>query len=186
LALSFRVGTAILLGILSVPGVCRAQSQTQSPDAQRSPIADEVRGTPVKKTPAPTDDAIALLAPRPAANPAETLATDAAARPAAKETAEAPQDPEQRKVEMAALQQQIKEKQRRIQLLMRMFVLDEQTFLKDTSGNSENDEARAKRRFEQEELLREGKEVARLQARLDSLAAANSGKVAPPAGVLAN
>ena len=40
---------------------------------------------------------------------------------------------------------------------MRMFVLDEQAFLKDPSGQSEEEEARAKRRFEQEELLQEGK-----------------------------
>ena len=186
MALSFRIGIAVLLGILSVLSVCRAQSKTQSPEGQRSPIADEVQGTPVKITPPPTDDGIALLAPRPSANAVQTPKADTAAAPATKGFGELPQDPEQRKAEMAALERQIKEKQRRIQLLMRMFVLDEQAFLKDPSGESEEDEARAKRRFEQEELLQEGKEVARLQARLDLLAAANGGKVTPTAGVLAN
>jgi len=186
LALFFRVGTAILLGTLSMPGACRAHSNTQSPDAQPSQIVGQVRGTPVKKTPLPTDDSIALLAPRTAANPAESLKRGTAAGPAAKESAELPQDPEKRKAEMAALEQQIKEQQRKIQLLMRMFVLDEQAFLKDPSGESEKDEVRAKRRFEQEELLQEGKEVALLRARLDLLAAASREKVTPAAGVLAN
>jgi len=186
MALSLRVVTAVLLGAVSMPGACRAQSKNKPPDVQPSSIAGEVHGTQVKKTPALTDDGIALLAPRPAANPAETAKTDAPGEPATKASAEVPQDPEKRKAEIAALEQQIKEKQLKIQLLMRMFVLDEEAFLKDPSGQSEEEEARAKRRFEQEELLQEGKEVARLRARLELIVAAGSEKAAPAKGVAAN
>ncbi len=184
--LSLRVYAAVLLGILSLSGVCRAQNKNKPPDVQPSSIAGEVHGTPVKKTPALTDDDIALLAPRPAANPAETPKTDAAAESAAREPAADPQDPEKRKAEIAALEQQIKEKQLKIQLLMRMFVLDEEAFLKDPSGQSEEEEARAKRRFEQEELLQEGKEVARLRARLGQIAPPDGEKAAPAKGIAAN
>ena len=186
MALSLRVVTAVLLGVVSMPGACRAQSKNKPPDLKPSAIAGEVHGTPVKKTPALTDDGIALLAPRPAANPAETPKAETAAQPATKASAEAPQDPEKRKAEIAALEQQIKEKQLKIQLLMRMFVLDEQAFLKDPSGQSEEEEARAKRRFEQEELLQEGKEVARLRARLEQIAPPGSDKTVPVKGATAN
>jgi hypothetical protein len=169
-----------------MPGVCRAQSKNKPPDVQPSSIAGEVHGTQVKKTPALTDDDIALLAPRPAANPAVTSKEEAAVEPATKASAEAPQDPDKRQMEIAALAQQIKEKQLKIGLLMRMFVLDEQAFLKDPSGQSEEEEARAKRRFEQEELLQEGKEIARLRARLEQTAAAGGEKAAPAKGVAAN
>ena len=186
MALSLRVYATILLGTLSMPGVCRAQNKNKPPDVRPSSIAGEVRGTQVKKTPALTDDDIALLAPRPAANSAETPKTDAAAQSAEKESAAGPQDPEKRKAEIAALEQQIKEKQLRIQLLMRMFVLDEEAFLKDPSGQSEEEEARAKRSFEQEELLQEGKKIARLRARLEQIAPPGGEQAAPAKGVTAN
>jgi len=186
MTLSLRIGTTIVLGILSTPGVCRAQSKSKPPDAQPSSIDGEVHGTPVKKTPPLTDDDIALLAPRPATGTVGAPKTDAAAEPAAKESATATQEPEKRKAEIAALEQQIKEKQRRIQLLMRMFVIDEQAFLRDPSGQSEEDEARAKRQFEQEELLQEGKDIARLRARLAQVALPADEKPAPAKGVTAN
>ncbi len=186
MTLSLRVYTTILLGTLSVPGVCRAQNKSKPADVQPPPIAGAVHGTPVKKTPALTDDDIALLAPRPTANPAENQRTDAVVEPAARESAADSLGPEKGKAEVAALEQQIKEKQLKIQLLMRMFVLDEEAFLKDPSGQSEDEEARAKRRFEQEELLQEGKEVARLRARLEQLAPPSGEKAAPAKGVAAN
>ena len=63
---------------------------------------------------------------------------------------------------------------------MRMFVPDEQAFLKDPSGQSEGQEARAKRKFEQEELLQKAKEIAQLRTRLDLIAPAGGEKAAPP------
>jgi len=126
-----------------------------------------------------TDDLISLLAERPPAKSAETPTAEAAADAAARESAEVPQDPEKRKAEIVALEQLIKEKQRRIEFLMRMFVLDERAFLVDPSGQSEHEEVRAKRKFEQEELLQQGKEIVRLQKRLDVIALAGGDKAAP-------
>ena len=97
-----------------------------------------------------------------------------------------PQDPEKRQAEITALEQQIKEKQLKIELLMHMFVLDEQAFLKDPSGRYEDEEARAKRKFEQEELLQESKEVARLRARLEQIVPPGGEKAPPAKGVAAN
>jgi hypothetical protein len=87
------------------------------------------------------------------AKSAEPLKAEAATDPAAKESVGVPQDPENRKTEILALEHQVKEKRRQIELLMRIFVCDERAFLKDPSGQLEDDESRAKREFEQEELL---------------------------------
>ena len=86
MALSLRVCATILLTALSMPGVCRAQSKGKPREVQPYPIAGEVHGTPVKETPALTDDDIALLAVRPAANPAGTPEAETPAEPATKES----------------------------------------------------------------------------------------------------
>ena len=186
MALSLRVGAMIVLGMLGLPAVCRAQNKDKPRNVQTSSIAGEVHGTPIKKTPALTDDDIALLALRPAAKLPEASRTDSAAKTSTIEPGEAAQDPEKVRAEIATLEQQIKDKQRKIQLLMRMFVIDEQAFLKDPSGQSEEQEARAKRRYEQEELLQQGKDIARLRARLEQIAPPGSAKQAPVKSVAAN
>jgi hypothetical protein len=178
--LTLRIFTMILLGVLSVPGGSWAQTKNKPPDVKEPRIAAGTGGTLVKKPPVITDDDISLLAVRPPAKSAETLKAEAATDPAAKESAGVPQDPENRKTEILVLEHQIKEKQRQIELLMRMFVPDEQAFLKDPSGQSEGEEARAKRKFEQEELLQKAKEIAQLRTRLDLIAPAGSEKAAPP------
>jgi len=177
MTLSPRLLTTILLGCLSLSGICQAQSKNKPPDAQLPYIDGEVKGTPVKRSPPRTNDGIALLAPRTAASSAESTKT---------ESAGAPQDPEKRKAEIASLEQQIKEKQKKIELLMRMFVVDEKAFLKDPSGQSEEEEARAKRKYEQDELLREGKEIAQLRARLGQIAPVAADKAIPATGATVN
>lgn len=183
---SLRVFAMISLCALSVPGLCRAQSKSKGKekvsDIEASQTSTGMKGTSVKKAPVLTDDDIGLLVAR---QPARS--TDAAkAEPAAKESPAIPQDPEQRKAEIAALEQQIKEKQSKLHLLMQMFVIDEEAFFRDTTGGLENDDARAKRRFEQDELLREGKELGQLRARLDLLQAFNAEKSTPPKPVASN
>jgi hypothetical protein len=176
---TLRVFAAIFLGVLSLPGGSRAQIKNNPPDVKQSRTPSKTGGTLVKKPPVITNDDISLLAARPPGKSAETPKAEADMDPAARESAGVPQDPEERKTEMLALEHQIKEKQRRIELLMRMFVLDEQAFLTDPSGQSEDEEVRAKRKFEQEELLQQGKDIARLRTRLDLLTAASSEKAAP-------
>ena len=87
----------------------------------------------------------------------------------------APEDPEKRAAEMASLEKQIQDKQKRIVLLMRLFVNDERPFLNDP-GNPKGDEASQERRkYEQDELLWETSQLAKLKAGLNELKAAKSG-----------
>jgi len=183
---SLRVFATISTCVLSVSGVCRAQSKHKAPDAESVQTSTSMHGTPVKKAPVLTDDDIGLLVARQPANSLDTPKAVPAAEPAAKESAAIPQDPQQRKSEIAALELQIKEKQSKLHLLMQMFVIDEEAFLKDLTGGLENDDARAKRRFEQDELLREGKELGQLRARLDLLQSLSTEKSSPPKPVASN
>jgi hypothetical protein len=164
---SLRVLVVVSVCALCVPGICRAQNKAKDKpsDIEAAQTSAGMKGTPVKKAPVLTDDDIGLLVARQPAKSADASKVD----PAAKDSPATPQDPEQRKAEIASLQQQIKEKQSKMHLLMQMFVIDEEAFLKDPTGGLENDDARAKRHFEQEELLREGKELGQLRARLDLL-----------------
>jgi len=176
---TLRVFATILFGVLNVAGGSWAQTQNNPPDLKQSRTPAGTGGTLVKKPPVITNDDVSLLAARPPANSADTPKVEAAADSAARESAGVSQDPEERKAEILSLQHQIKEKQRRTELLTRMFVLDEQAFLMDPSGQSEDEEARAKRKFEQDELLQQGKDIARLRTRLDLLTAASGEKAAP-------
>ena len=72
-------------------------------------------------------------------------------------------------VEIVAVRQEIKDKQRKLELLMKMFVTDEQTFIRNPSGQSGDDDLAMKRRYEQEELRKQAAEIGQLRARLDVL-----------------
>jgi hypothetical protein len=181
---SLRVFAVVSVCALCVPGICRAQNKVKAKvsEIEAAQTSTGMKGTPVKKTPVLTDDDIGLLVARQPATSADAQKTDSAA----KDSPAIPQDPEQRKAEIAALQQAIKEKQSKMQLLMHMFVIDEEAFLKDPTGESENEDARAKRHFEQDELLREGKEVGQLRARLELLQSAANEKSSTPKPVTSN
>lgn len=176
--LTVRVFAMTLLGVLSVPGGSWGQTKNKPSDVEKSRISGDTGGTLVKQIPFITDDGISLLAVRAPAKPAESLNPEAATNAAAKESPGVPQDPGNRKTEILALERQFKEKQRQIELLMRIFVCDEQAFLKDPSGQLEDDDARAKRKFEQEELLENAKEIAHLRAKLNLITSADE-KTAP-------
>ncbi len=179
MSFTLRVFAMTLLGALSLPGGSWAQTKNRPPGVEESRIATGTGGTSVKKLPAITDDDISLLAVGAPAKSAETLKADPTTDAAAKESAEVPQDPENRKTEILALEHQVKEKQQQIELLMRIFVCDEQAFLKDPSGQLEDDESRAKRKFEQDELLEKAKEIAQLRTRLNLIPPAGGEKTAP-------
>ncbi len=178
---SLRVFAVIFVCASCAPGICRAQAGNKAQNIEATQTSTGMKGTPVKKAPVLTDDEIGLLVARQPAKSADSTK----AGPAAKDSLAIPQDPEQRKAEIASLEQQIKEKQSKMQLLMRMFVVDEEAFLKDFTGGLENDDAHAKRRFEQDELLREGKELGQLRARLDVLQSATA-EISPTAKPVAS
>lgn len=73
--------------------------------------------------------------------------------------------------EIIALQKQIKEKQKRVELLIRLFASDERRFLQSSTDVQEDPAVQTRIRAEQEELRVESTACARLQARLDALRA---------------
>jgi hypothetical protein len=101
-------------------------------------------------------------------HPAETPPPQTVAAVAQTPAADA-QQMAQKAVEIAALQKQIKDKQKRIELLMRLFVTDEKKFVQFSGDLEMNPDVQSRIRNEQEELRRESAACAQLQARLDAL-----------------
>jgi hypothetical protein len=106
-----------------------------------------------------TDDPIALLAVRRDAGgvAGETKAT-------ADTTAFTGTD-------VALLEKQIKEKQSHIVLLLRLFVDDEKKFVTDPTNPAVDAATKERRKYEQDELLWETAELAKLKARWEELKA---------------
>jgi hypothetical protein len=156
-----RGSPAVLVLFLSVPAVFWAQTKTQRPDDKSPRAADGAGGTMVKKPPLTPNDDIAKL----------TVHKQSA--PAAMRVAKSKEDPvvqvDKATVEIAALRQEIKDKQRKLELLMKMFVADEQPFIRNPSGQSGDDDLQMKRRYEQEELRQATVEIGQLKARLEML-----------------
>jgi len=86
----------------------------------------------------------------------------------------AAEDLARKSAEIVVLQKQIKEKQKHIELLMRLFVTDEQRFAQTPADAEPDPAAQTRVRQEQEELRVESAACARLQARLLALTAATS------------
>jgi hypothetical protein len=140
-----------------------AQNQGVSGDSKQN---SKVVAKPVRKADQVlTDDPIALLAVRPI--PVTTVAS--AAMDGNTTGNWALDEAGRRAKEVATLQQQIKDKQKRIALLMRLFVDDEKAFLIDP-GNANGDAAVAeRRRYEQDELRWETAELGKLKMKLEEL-----------------
>ncbi len=83
------------------------------------------------------------------------------------------QDVADNTAEITALQKQIQNKRKRIELLMHLFVTDERQFVQSPTESQQDSEARARVHNEQEELRAETAACARLQARLDAVLASN-------------
>jgi len=83
-----------------------------------------------------------------------------------------PEEAARKDAEIAALRKQIKDKQKRIELLMHLFVTDERKFVQFPDTQTDPD-VELRVRAEQEELRAESAACARLEARLDALLAAN-------------
>ncbi len=115
-----------------------------------------------------TNDPIALLAVR----RESVVATDVVSVKNANENPLLADETARKAAEIASLEQRIRDKQKRIVLLMRLFVQDERAFLNDP-GNPNVDAASAeRRRYEQDELRWETAELAQLKARLREITAA--------------
>jgi uncharacterized protein YeeX (DUF496 family) len=115
-----------------------------------------------------TNDSIGLLAVRrapriipaavaePAGVPGEGAGADALARRAA---------------EIASLEKEIQDRQKRIALLMKLFVDDEKEFLKNGGSAEANPVVQERRKYEQDELRWETAELAKVTARVEELKA---------------
>jgi hypothetical protein len=156
-----RVCFTGLVLLLSVPTVFRAQSKTPRPDDTSTRAADGAGGTWIKKAPVTTDDDIAKLTVRKNSKPEEVLVAKRVEAPVV--------DRDKAQAEIVAVRQELKDKQRKLELLMKMFVTDEQTFIRNPSGQYGDDDLSMKRRYEQEELRKQAAEIGQLRARLDAL-----------------
>lgn len=155
---------AVMLGL-------PAGLRPQNPDCSSSVVGPQSAGVvvakPVRKPDQViTNDPIALLSVK---RPPLITATTAPVAPiGAKEETAIAGESAKKGAEIAALEQQIKDKQKRITLLMRLFVKDEQEFLKNPSGAADPF-AEERRKYEQDELRWETAELAKMRERLNAL-----------------
>jgi hypothetical protein len=135
-----------LLMALSPPATLPAQEQPASP---QRPVhrSDQVQ----------TTDPIALLAVNHHSSEAPAHATPNAVTPA-------PADEASRTAALASIDKQIKEKQDHIILLLRLFVDDEKKFVIDPTNPQVDPAIKERRKYEQDELLYETAELAKLKA----------------------
>ncbi len=154
--------------VLSVPAGVWSQSQEIPSNGAQNPRASVVPKPTRKPDQVITNDSIALLAvPRVPAVIASPAVEDV--RGLTKERSPGVDEGARKAADVASVEQQIKEKQKRIALLMRLFVDDERAFLIDP-GNMKVDAAVAeRRRYEQDELRWETAELARLTERWKEL-----------------
>ena len=133
---------------------------------QEVPASSDTKQENLKVVPKPTrkpdwvttNDPIALLAVRrePSAGVAGSLETKDSGGSAAGV---------KKAAEIALVEQQIREKQKRIAFLLRLFVDDERTFLNDPGNAAVVGAAAERRQYEQDELKWETAELAKLKAR---------------------
>jgi hypothetical protein len=161
---SFVLMSGVVCGCVAVSARCQ---QVPASSSQNPTIVDVPK--PVRKADqVVTNDPIALLAVRHESN--ERIA-DAGTNAGAPDALRA--EEKARKVgEIASLEQQIREKTKRITLLLRLFVDDERTFLHDPANAQVAGPAAERRQYEQDELKWETAELAKLEGRLREITAA--------------
>ena len=165
------LGWAPILLLLCTPAGLWAQTPDNSAAVVQAQATSVVVPKPVRKPDQViTNDTIGLLAVRraprivtaPVAEPATAPDDAALANAAAKRAAE-----------MASLEKQVQEKQKRIALLMKLFVGDEKEFLKNGGAAEADPAVQERRKYEQDELRWETAELAKLEARLEGLRSEN-------------
>jgi hypothetical protein len=143
-----------------------------------------IAAAPVSSTAAPSAathaaSTAATMAPT-AENPAaDSSVSDAAAPSASAQPALSPEDTEKLKSEIAAIKQQLKDKQGEMDVLQRLYDLDKESLYskpdptRDTAGI-------AKLSSEQDELKQKQEEFAKLKAELENVAPKELTEQAPP------
>jgi hypothetical protein len=137
---------------------CPVRCQEVSAEAKQIAAANAVSKPTRKPDQVATNDPIALLAVRRSGaepTPGEGLQD---------RDSSGGSEAARKAVEIASVEQQIKDKQKRIVLLMRLFVEDERAFVNDPSNANVEATVVERRRYEQDELHWETAELARLKA----------------------
>lgn len=155
---------ALIATLLPFPARCQSPSATSTSSGQKP----QTRQITVI-----TNENIGLSLVSHAAKPASP-ASPPATPAVEKAPAPPPEDPAKKAAEIAALRKQIKDKQKRIELLMHLFVTDERKFVQSPTDTQTDPDIEARVRAEQEELRAESAACALLQARLDALLGTNS------------
>jgi len=172
-ALCLRVFFPVVAGMLCVCEVSWAQSQEKPAEAPKT----ETKSGPAKPTRntgwVTTTDPVALLTVRRAPKAVEAPADETANA----ETG-TPVDTTTKSGEIAELEKQIQIKQKKIALLMRLFATDERPFLNDPGDTTVETTAQERRKYEQDELLYETAELAKMRGQLEKLKAEKVEKVA--------
>jgi hypothetical protein len=140
---------------LSCMAIVPAQQQDAAPQ-KPTHKSDQVQNT----------DPIALSAVHRAATPTTAPTSAASLTPMAADDAS-------KKAALATIEKQIKEKQDHVILLMRLFVDDEKKFVIDPTNPQVDPAVKERRKYEQDELLWESAELAKLKAKRDQLLAAH-------------
>lgn len=174
-----RAVVVLAVGCIATAGACMSQSRPEPVPVKQVVRPYELTGTKVRKNPAVTKDAVALIEPV-KENQASLVAKEQDAATAGAELLSPAQMQEKRAREIVAAQKELQEMQKRVEFLMHMFVEDERPFLIDPSGQPVGAETGAKLHAEQEELRKVTAQVAVLKARLDALVAANDAAAVKP------
>jgi hypothetical protein len=156
-----RARLCLMLVLFAVSAsLCPANPQNENP----APTAQK----PVRKPDQiPSNDSVALLAMRIVQETPTTVTNPGS--PALQ-----PVDETHKKAaEIVYLESQIQEKTERIYFLMRLFVADERRFLNDPANQNVPGAVHDERRYEQDELLWETAELARLKHRLNEIKASH-------------
>jgi uncharacterized protein YeeX (DUF496 family) len=168
----------LVAGVLNMCEVCRAQSPGKTAETP----ASQKKSGPQKPTRdtgwVTTNDPVALLSVRKAPRIVEAPATDAAGLAEGKGASATEDESASKAAEIVSVEKQIQDKQKRIALLLRLFVKDERPFLNDPESTGAGTTAQERRKYEQNELLYETAELAKLKAKLEELTAASGEKTA--------
>jgi hypothetical protein len=158
----------LMSGVVCGCAAAWARGQQLPAGSSQNPTIVDVPKPVRKADQVVTNDPIALLAVRRESNERIVDARTNAGAPDALRA----EEKAQKVAEIAYLEQQIREKTKRITLLLRLFVKDERTFLNDPANAQVVGPTAERRQYEQDELKWETAELAKLKGRLREITAA--------------
>lgn len=167
----FPLPAFLILATSVFPPQSRAQAVEKSAAAAPTNAASTEPSMPTRRTgQTANNDPIALIAAH-QQDPASghSADSDAMRNVSAKEISTAPGQAQNKPETIAGIESLIAEKQKRIALLMRLFVDDERAFLNDPTNTNVDPNVHDRRKYEQDELLFESSEIARLRAKAQEL-----------------